>query len=264
MPIPEPFHAFWREYDLQVASVHQRWWGAIVTADRFPDVWDANYARVDVGNDDLSASEIEAELAPALRRSGTDVFHVVLFKPEETTSLITELSTRGHRLSWDLLMRSEGGDQKVKMPSIPVEEVVAGADLWSRVEDSLDLFGIAGPVTSQLVGLERDATASGKRWFAIRDGAGTIVSLASLMLLGAVGYLDNVATFPAWRGRGYASAVTARVCEEAARAGAEDVFLLADPGATKTVSMYRRLGFGEAGRLASTRGLVPQLSGGGS
>jgi ribosomal protein S18 acetylase RimI-like enzyme len=91
----------------------------------------------------------------------------------------------------------------------------------------------------------------------VRDSDGVVVSLAALLVLDGVGYVDNVATFPEARRRGYASAITGHIARKARSAGAERVFLLADPEALATVRMYERLGFRGAGKLASTRGAVP-------
>jgi ribosomal protein S18 acetylase RimI-like enzyme len=74
------------------------------------------------------------------------------------------------------------------------------------------------------------------------------------MVLGGVGYIDNIATFERARGRGHASAVTSRVIRVAERAGAAHVCLFADPDDAAVVRMYERLGFGGVGRLAASRG----------
>ena len=78
-----------------------------------------------------------------------------------------------------------------------------------------------------------------------------------MLTLGPVGYVDNVATFPHARRRGYAAALTARIVHEARDAGASDVCLFADPDDDAVVRLYGGLGFEEAGRLASTRGPLP-------
>jgi ribosomal protein S18 acetylase RimI-like enzyme len=90
----------------------------------------------------------------------------------------------------------------------------------------------------------------------VRGADGSIVSLAALLLLEGVGYVDNVATFPSARRRGFASALTRHVARVAFEEGASTTCLLTDPDAPKLVRLYRRLGFREAGRIASTRGPV--------
>lgn len=258
MPIPDHVLRFWRALDDLFDDVRPTDWGAVVTDARFPAVWDANYARVDVPRVELTAADVEADLLPALERSGAGIVHVVSFHAEETRGLLAELSRRGHRLGWDLVMDHAGGAAGVT--DAEVEELPMDDRLWSRVADAMALFGVEGAdAIGQLLRLEREVLADGgKRWFGIRDDDGDIVSLAALLVLEGVGYVDNVATYPAARGRGHASAVTARVVAEARNAGARHVCLFADPDETPIVRMYERLGFRGVGSIASTKGPVPR------
>ena len=105
--------------------------------------------------------------------------------------------------------------------------------------------------------IERRLAPAGKLWFAVRGEDGTPVSLGTLLVLDGTGYIDNVATDPAARGRGYAGAIVTRIGRETHRAGAVGPFLLCDPGAPATVRFYERLGFAPAGFLASTKGTTP-------
>jgi ribosomal protein S18 acetylase RimI-like enzyme len=254
--VPEHVVRFWRALDDLVANVRPTPWGAVVTDPRSPAIWDTNYARVDrpvaVG-----ADEIERDLLPALSAVGAPVEHVLTFHHEVHASLLAELSARGHRIGWDLLLDLPGPPSVIG--SAAVEELEAGEELWSRFVASLALFGVEPPdAVAQLVALELDVLGpGGKRWFGVRDGRGEIVSLGALLVLEGVGYVDNVATFPEARGRGYASAVTAEIAMRARSAGADRTILLADPDDGAVVRMYERLGFRPAGRLASTRGPLP-------
>jgi ribosomal protein S18 acetylase RimI-like enzyme len=263
MPVPAHFHRFWRRLDERLARVAPMWWGAVVTDPRFPAVSDANYARIDSPAPDLSLDDILDPLLRAIAESGAQVVHVVSFHEEETDGLFAQLAELGHRLSWDVVM-----DLVDDPPTDPVdafvEEVDADEHLWRHVESSFALFGVEPPETAmQLLELERALERMGiKRWFAVRIGPGRPLSLAALVLLDGVGYLDNVCTFPAARGRGYASAVTARAILEARAAGAEHVTLLADPDAAAVIRLYERLGFRVAGRVAASRGPVDQSGGG--
>jgi ribosomal protein S18 acetylase RimI-like enzyme len=254
-PIPDHVLRFWRSLDQLFGRVEPTWWGAVVTDDRFPAIWDANYARVDVAADDLTLAEVEATLLPALREVGTSVQHLVSFHPEATAPLLRELEDRGHRRTWDLVMdlRGEPDDDGRRR----VEELMEGPELWERVGASLALFGVEGDdALTQLATIEREVLApGGKRWYGIRDGD-RIVSLGALLLLDGVAYIDNVATFPKARGRGHASAVTTRMIRAARAAGASRVCLFADPDDRSVVGMYERLGFRAAGMLAATRGTV--------
>jgi len=256
--LPDHVPRFWRALDERFGSVEPVWWGAVVTDARFPMIWDANYARVDVAAPDLRLADVEDHLLPALREANAPVMHVVTFYPDETTSLLSELSGRGDRLGWDLVMDLDG-EPPPPSADVAVVTLEGRGDLWDTVADSLVLFGAApGEALEQFRTLERDVLApAGKRWFGVVDEDGRVQSLGALVVIGDVGYVDNIATFPPFRGRGLASAVTAAIARAARRAGANHVFLLADPEASAIVSMYERLGFGPAGSLASARGPTP-------
>jgi GNAT superfamily N-acetyltransferase len=253
--LPDDLIRFWRALDDRLSAVRPTWWGAVVTDDRFPAIWDTNYARIDRPVDGLRLREVEEILVPALELVGSEIFHVVSFFPEETRDVLSELSSRGHTLSWDVVMRFEGAvDTDARRPV--VDEMGAGAELWDTVEASLSLFEITDPgVVRQLRRLEEEVLSRcGKRWFAVRED-GKPASIAALLELARVGYLDNVATFPHARGKGYASALTAHAVETALAGGAEQVYLFVDPEGP--LRMYRRLGFEEVGRVASTKGPIP-------
>ena len=134
-------------------------------------------------------------------------------------------------------------------------ELEPGPELWATVRDSFELFGVEGEdARLQLARIEEEVlTPAGKRWFGVRQG-GRIVASAALMVFDHVGHVDNVTTFPRARGRGFATAIAARIVAEAPAAGAEDLMLFADPDAPAVLRLYERLGFREAGRIAATRG----------
>lgn len=258
MPLPELVVRMWREMDAAFTNVAPQPWGAVITDPRFPAIRDVNYARLDPGPERPTVAAIEHALLPALDEVGADVMHVVSFDPEGDRGLLVTLSSRGHRLSFDAVMV---GVRPPPPPAIPVTELAPTPDLWRWVSASLDLFGATeASERSQLTSIERDVMApAGKRWFAVMDGSEP-AALAALLVVGGVGYLDNVATFPRWRGRGYASALAARLTHEAADAGAEDVCLVADPRSRAVIRMYERAGYRDVGRLAATRGPPPGRS----
>jgi len=269
--IPEDFQRFWRALDDLMESVRPTWWGAVVTDSRFPGIWDVNYARIDSPAEDLSAAEIQEELLPALNASGAKMMHVVTFHPERTTGVLTELSTRGHKLGWDLVMRAAGSPTSAE-PSTDarVEEIAWGPQMRQAVVESLALFDVDDPVAVwQLIRQEEEVLIpAGTRWFGVRDDEGRIVSLAALLVLEDVGYLDNVATLPHARRKGYAEALARRCRIEAQAAGASSICLLADPDDPSTIRIYERVGFQGCGKLGSTKGPLPgaqdQSTGGGS
>jgi len=261
MPVPEHFHRFWCRLDEQLGLVEPTWWGAVVTDPRFPAISDANYARIDTPSPDLTAADVEPALLSAIAKSGAHTMHAVSFRPQATEGLFAELAARGHRRSADLVMDLTGDPPAPE--EVHVEEPDLDEGFWARVGASFALFGVEPRETGlQMLELERALERTGaKRWFSVRDGGGTPVSLAALILLDDVGYLDNVCTFPQARGRGFASAVTTRAIREAREAGARHVTLLADPPATSVIRMYERLGFEPAGLIEATRGPARDLLG---
>ncbi len=259
MPVPEHVRQLWRAMDERMGDVEPTWWGAVVTAPSFPNVWDANYARVDMGGPDLRLVDVADALLPALKAVGTDVAHVVAFDAETTTVFLTELSTLGHVLVWDLVMELVA-PPALQPRTVRVDELEPGDALWGRVQSSLRLFGAGSEADLELRRLEEAASSAiGKRFFGVRDPDGSVVALSALVVLEGVGYLDNVVTFPHARGRGLATALAAHAAAEARSAGAGHVCLLADPGEEAVVRMYERLGFRGTGRLASTRGPLASL-----
>jgi ribosomal protein S18 acetylase RimI-like enzyme len=75
---------------------------------------------------------------------------------------------------------------------------------------------------------------------------GEIVAWSDLYLAQGVAQVEDVATRPEHRGRGYATAVVLRAVEEARRAGADLVFLVADDKDWPK-QLYARLGFEPVG-----------------
>lgn len=258
--VPDHVARFWWEIDARFADVAPTGWGAVVTDGRFPAVWDANYARLDVVARPPSLQEVEEVLRPALAAAGATVQHLVAFDPAAAGPILVELAGRGHAITHDLVM------ERIADPTIEVaaeaaarvDDVTHDPALWTHVGSSLRLFGADDDVlVRQLAAIERDVlTPGGKRWFGVRDDAGGIAALGAVTTIDDVAYLDNVATFEAARGRGYASAVTSRIVQEAGLAGVPHVCLFADPGAAEVVRMYERLGFRAVGELAASRGPV--------
>ena len=249
VPVPDDLIRFWRTLDGVVSgAVEPAWWGAVVCDRRFPAVTDANYARVDE-RADPTLDEVEEAMRPALDRVGLATLHVVAFRPEAATGLVAEMSQRA-ALTWDLVMRH--GGQVEGVAALQIEDLEPGPELWAAVDRSLALFEIEDPsVREQILAIERDVLGSSgcKRWFGVRE-SGAIVALAALVELEGIAYIDNVATEPRARGRGYASALGAHAVAAAARES-EPTYLLADPGGP--LKMYERLGFREVARFPSMR-----------
>jgi ribosomal protein S18 acetylase RimI-like enzyme len=254
----EPLLRSWRAQDALFERVESTWWGAVVSDARYPRIQEANCARVET-REPVRLEEIRSELLPAMARSGSSRSHVVVFHPEDQIDLVAAASTLGERISWDLVMVFDGTPPTPPSPD-PVVEVDEFDDgFWALHRESSGLFGIElAEVIDQLQAIERDLLIpAGRRWFAVSEppsgpepDRNATVAVAALLVLERVGFVDHVATFPAARRRGYASALTRRVLAEAAAMGAECTYLLAEPGGD-AARIYERLGFAGIGHLAS-------------
>lgn len=256
MPVPESFRRFWTALDELAADVRPTPWGAVVTDLGSPDLWDTNYARVDAPRT-VTLEEVERELLPVLRSAGVGVEHVLSLRHEAREDLIEALVARGHRLGWDAILVHDG--RPAEHGGATVEEIVDPDELPAVVDAVLrEGFGHQpDAAVDQLVRLNAEVLRpAGERWFGVRED-GRVVAAGSVLTLEDVGYVDDVATLPGYRGRGYASSVVGRIVREAATARVGATCLLADPDAPRVIAMYERLGFRGAGRLASTRGPTP-------
>jgi ribosomal protein S18 acetylase RimI-like enzyme len=105
-------------------------------------------------------------------------------------------------------------------------------------------------VLDQLQAMEREVLVpAGRRWF-VGSKADGIDSLAALLVLEDVGYLDHVVTFPESRRRGLAGALACHAVAAARAAGAERTYLLADPDGAAT-RLYEGIGFFPVTQIAS-------------
>lgn len=234
---------YWRAYDALFAEVEPTWWGAVVRDRRYAALHEMNYARVETDSPvDLK------ELERALLEDGIRRAHVVTFRPEGQTELLVQVSSRGDRIGWDLVMVNDGPGDGFD-PRI--EESELDEEFWTVYRRSLEWFGITvDDVVTQLHEVEEDVLVpAGRRWFVGRE-RGAIVALAALLVFDGFGFVDHVGTAPSARRRGFASALTRRAVSEARRAGAEQTFLLAEPGGAGA-AVYGRIGFRTVTQIAS-------------
>ena len=90
--------------DEGLRNVRPTWWGAVVTDDRFPDVYDLNYARVTADAPDLTLAEVLGELSPPLRAAGSRHVQIVVLLPGGANALVEESVRAGLRRSDDSVM----------------------------------------------------------------------------------------------------------------------------------------------------------------
>ena len=215
MPVPDHATRFWRALDACFGRVQPTWWGAVVTDDRYPVIWDANYARIDDAGEDLRAADIEDELLPALAAAGTDVMHVVSFDPEARA--VARRALDAGRPARVRPGDGPGRPVRGRATGVAVEEPSAGDELWDRVAASMALFGVERrTAVEQLRDIERDVMApAGKRWFGVRDAGGTLVRARGPARARRGGLPRQRRDVPRARGQGLASAITTRIVREA-------------------------------------------------
>ncbi len=217
--------------------------------DTFPRVWDMNYLLVDRGKP-VDPGELAAEAE--LLHTDAGHAHRRIVVPDEAVGASLEPFFR--RIGWRIdrfaiMVYRGGGERRANTSEVDevtmedlfqLREELARAEPWATddevVREVLDAAALY-------------RTAGNARYFAFHV-EGAPVSAAELYSDGRVAQVENVATLPAHRGRGRASAVVLRAAEEAEATGHDLVFLVTDAG-DGPKELYTRLGFETAGRMWS-------------
>lgn len=237
--------AFLREiYRRRADSVEPFPWGELVATPSLPRVWDANVAIVERWDGD--AAELRQEMDRVQRDAGFGHRKVVLPSEELAARLWPGLE----RLDWPvrdrfLLLAHRRRPDRPADPGIDV--VVVGDADWEQSRRAMGVgFGSDAETMAQLLELERRLgdVIEVRHLAAVVEGE--VAAYAALYIEGHVAQVEEVATLPAHRGRGLARAVVLRAVEDARRAGAELVFLLAAEDDWPN-ELYRRLGFAAIG-----------------
>lgn len=222
-------------------------WGSVVGDARYPDLIVPNSALVGAVRP-VSVDEVMSAFdlaAPhAVRRSVTIIF------PDEQYDLVAGLHVTGGSLYFD---RVFAAGPTPDVDTSRVEEIADpdADEAFRRAHRTTSaIFGIHLPdEVEQLERVDREVLRpTGRRWFAVRGDDGGIEAVAALDI-GPAGEIDHVATLPAARGRGHATALVARCVAEARAAGRGSVLLMAEPDG-QGERIYRRLGFRPLGDIA--------------
>jgi GNAT superfamily N-acetyltransferase len=243
----EPLIELFDVMDRRLEHFEKTRWGTIAADSRIPLIYDANYASVETDAGGLSLADIEEALLPALERAGASHVHVGVWSQADGGRLLEELEASDGKLTVDTVMRFEA---EHPLPlSLSVDELQPSEDLWALQRRAMREFDITEPeVIEQLVWWRRELMApAGKRWFTtVLDDHPA--GVGSLFVADGAALVDDVVTFPEARRRGVATAIVSHMVSEARRAGARDVYLLAD--APDPIRMYERLGFEAVGEIA--------------
>lgn len=224
--------------DLRGARREPFRFGVAVFDDALPLRHDSNYLLVEA--DDVDADEL-ADDAQRLDRPA------ILF-PDATIGerLASDFARRGWFVHRGLVMVRRREAERAINTSIVAEVDEAALRAPRRAQLTDEPWATPDLVEQRLDAKFAVALTLEVRFFAVTVD-GEAVSWADLYLDRETAQVEDVATLPEYRGRGYASAVVARAVEVAERTGCDFVFLVTDADDWPQ-ALYRRLGFDDVGR----------------
>lgn len=213
--------------------------------DSHPRVYYLNGLVVD-GTKDVDAGELAAEAE--LLHTDAGQAHRRCSVPADAVGARLEPFFRriGWKVEREVVMAYRGGGERSADTSqveeasrddlLPLREELSRGEQWAESDE----------VVAEVLDANRLWEQAGNaRYFTVRvDGAP--VAAADLYSDGRIAQVEAVATLPAHRNRGHASAVVLRAVEEAQSAGHDLVFLTADDEDWPK-ELYARLGFEQVG-----------------
>jgi ribosomal protein S18 acetylase RimI-like enzyme len=229
--------------DMAGSRVEPFRFGTAISTPELPLRHDSNYLLVEALSDGISAAELVEEAERVQGAAGLE--HRLLFFRDAALGerFAPELVSLGWRCDRHILMAQSRQPERAHDTRF-VSEVTETALREAR-ERQIRSYPWGTPeVARQLLDAKRRIPVE-TRFFAV-TAHGSVASYGDLYIDGEIAQVEDVATVPEHRGRGYASAVVLRAVEEARAAGAELVFLVAD-AEDWPKKLYRRLGFDEIG-----------------
>jgi GNAT superfamily N-acetyltransferase len=219
--------------------------GRALFNDSFPLVWDLNGLRVD--NAEGATAELLAEEAERLHDvAGHAHRRVTVLDEKAGRRLEPEFRALGWQPDRFLFMAWHGKGERQAPPADirevdpselrPLREEILRAEPWA---DSAE-------VVRQVIDSSFLVARTGNARHLAALVEGEVASGADLYSDGRTAQVEDVSTFPAYRGRGLASALVLHAVEEALAARHDFVFLIAD-AADWPKDLYARLGFAPLG-----------------
>jgi GNAT superfamily N-acetyltransferase len=214
--------------------------------DTFSRVWDLNLLLVD-GERLVDPGELAAEAELLHTDAGHAHRRVVVTEDRVGAGLERFFRRLDWRIDRELVMAFRGeGERRADADGVVevanedlllLRTTVARTEPWATDEEVVEEVVAAGALWG---------TAGNARYFAVTADSAPVAA-AELYSDGRTAQVENVATLPEHRGRGYGSAVVARAVQEALAAGHTLVFLTADDDDWPK-ELYTRLGFEAIGR----------------
>jgi GNAT superfamily N-acetyltransferase len=237
-------HRFEREIDLAGTETVESPLGVGVLTPALPRRHDSNYLLLERAS---SAQEAIGEADRILGGAGRSHRVILTFDEDLAGRLVPQFQALGWQIDRHVLMAQHREPEKRADLSI-VREVDESALRPGRTRAILAQPWGSKELAQQLLDSKLlIATRAETRFFAV-EANGEIVAWTDLYVAQGVGQVEDVATEPEHRGKGYATAVVIRAVGEARRAGADLVFLVADDEDWPK-ELYARLGFDPIGRV---------------
>jgi ribosomal protein S18 acetylase RimI-like enzyme len=235
-------HRFEREIEMAGTETVESPLGVGVLTPELPLRHDSNYLLVDRAKD---AAEAIAEADRILGGAGRDFRAINTFDERLGPRLRAEFSALGWRTQRHLFMVQRRPTTKSADLSI-VREMDQSALRPGRKRAILSYPWGTPDLAEQLLDSKLLIAQRARTQFFGVEIDGEIVAWTDLYLAQGVGQVEDVATLPQHRQKGYATAVVLRAVTEARQAGADLVFLVADDEDWPK-ELYRRLGFDAVG-----------------
>jgi len=229
--------------DSAIERVVQTRFGPALFNDTYRDLWMLNVLRVEQAHG-ASAEEIAAEAERV--QAALPHRRLLVLGTEAGAGLAAGFEGLGwktDRFAFMVLKRAptRPADTSI-VTEVPVEALAGLREAIGREQ----LPEMSASALAQLRESSAVFEESGKaRHFAV-EVDGRVVSATDLFSDGKTAQVEEVATLPEFRGRGYASAVVQRAVDEALAAGHDFVFLTADVDDWPK-ALYGRLGFDAVG-----------------
>jgi ribosomal protein S18 acetylase RimI-like enzyme len=235
--------------------------GPALFNDTYARVWNLNVLRIErPGAETAVEASEEAERVQA----AAGLVHRRVLLPTDDERLVAGFLELGWKPDHFVFMVRRGPPER-PVDTSAVEEVDASMLEHLRIAIVREWSpGSDDEVIRQIIGADTLwwRTGHGRSFAVVEDGVA--VSAAILYSDGRTAQVEDVATLPAYRGRGHAKAVVQRAVEAALAARHEFVFLVADADDWPK-ELYRRLGFEEVGgrwafvRLPAGPGETPRV-----
>jgi GNAT superfamily N-acetyltransferase len=216
--------------------------GVGVLTPELPRRHDSNYLLLERAG---SAHEAIAEADRILGGAGRAHRVILTFDEELAERLVPQFKALGWTINRHVCMVQRRPPEK-RVDTAIVREVDEKALRPGRTREIVAQPWGSPELAQQLLDAKVMLADRAETHFYGVEADGEIVAWSDLYLAKGVGQVEDVATEAEHRGKGYASAVVLRAVEDARRAGADLVFLVADDEDWPK-ELYGRLGFDPIG-----------------